>query len=42
MAYDSLIEGRPKHLIVHDAIGYLYFFSINQVNSVHKINTLYQ
>lgn len=32
MAYDSITDSKVKYLIVHDVLGYVYFFGINQVN----------
>jgi hypothetical protein len=31
MAYDSITDSKNKYLIVHDCLGYVYFFAINQV-----------
>ena len=31
MAYESVTATKKKYLIVHDAIGYVFLLSINQV-----------
>lgn len=33
MAFDNIMHTNKRYLIVHDAIGYVYLLSINQVSS---------
>lgn len=32
MAFDTVTHSKKKNLIVHDAIGYVYLLSLNQVS----------
>ena len=33
MAWDNIIDNETKSLIVHDALGYVYLFTINSVQN---------
>jgi hypothetical protein len=37
MAFDSVSDSKTKHLIVHDILGYVYFFGINQVHHPNRL-----